>query len=91
MEKLKFFLDIGVGYDLDEHVFLWHPSNTIHQVDLHSRLVSHMYRTPDTRKTGTLEPYLWEGEISPKGEIVDYSPDVYEPELLCKTLEVIGN
>lgn len=92
------FLDLGLSYEYDEHFAISHPSNVIHQVDLHSQLLPYQIRAPDLSKTGILDDSLWEKpayvtdseaapvlESSPHGEVVDFTADIIEPEQLCKS------
>ncbi|CAL2029566.1 unnamed protein product [Caenorhabditis brenneri] len=85
----------GLSYEYDEHFAVLHPSNAIHQVDLHSQLLPYQIRTPDLSKTGILDDSLWEKpvfvseteespilESSPHGEIVEFTADIIEPEQL---------
>ncbi|CAD6194769.1 unnamed protein product [Caenorhabditis auriculariae] len=90
--------DFGLAYDYDEHSFLHHPSNQVHQVDVHSLLLPYQFRKPDLNKVGVLDPSLWERPIfvgdaveddaeedwqpSPYGQVVAYTPDAYVPEQL---------
>uniref|UniRef100_A0A1I7TKT0 LAM_G_DOMAIN domain-containing protein n=1 Tax=Caenorhabditis tropicalis TaxID=1561998 RepID=A0A1I7TKT0_9PELO len=87
--------DFGLSYEYDEHFSLLHPSNVIHQIDLHSQLLPYQIRAPDLSKTGILDDSLWEKPISvseseespiiessPHGEIVEFTADIIEPEQL---------
>ncbi|KAF1769079.1 hypothetical protein GCK72_000892 [Caenorhabditis remanei] len=88
--------DFGLSYEYDEHFAVLHPSNVIHQVDLHSQLLPYQIRAPDLSKSGILDDSLWEKpvftseteggtpilESSPHGDIVDFTADIIEPEQL---------
>ncbi|PIC49909.1 hypothetical protein B9Z55_001019 [Caenorhabditis nigoni] len=87
--------DFGLSYEYDEQFAVSHPSNLIHQVDIHSQLLQYQIRAPDLSKTGILDDSLWEKPIfgseseqspvlesSPHGEIVDFTADIIEPEQL---------
>ncbi|UMM11196.1 hypothetical protein L5515_000597 [Caenorhabditis briggsae] len=87
--------DFGLSYEYDEQFAVLHPSNLIHQVDIHSQLLQYQIRAPDLSKTGILDDSLWEKPIfgseseqspvlesSPHGEIVDFTADIIEPEQL---------
>ncbi|ULU10265.1 hypothetical protein L3Y34_014518 [Caenorhabditis briggsae] len=87
--------DFGLSYEYDEQFAVLHPSNLIHQVDIHSQLLQYQIHAPDLSKTGILDDSLWEKPIfgseseqspvlesSPHGEIVDFTADIIEPEQL---------
>ncbi|CAB3407445.1 unnamed protein product [Caenorhabditis bovis] len=83
--------DFGLSYEYDEHFAVNHPTNVIHQIDLHSQLLPYQFRDPDLTRTGILDDSLWATPVSagvvasPHGEIVDYTTDVIEPEQLLSS------
>ncbi|CAP24962.2 Protein CBR-BAM-2 [Caenorhabditis briggsae] len=97
------FSDFGLSYEYDEQFAVLHPSNLIHQVDIHSQLLQYQIHAPDLSKTGILDDSLWEKPIfgseseqspvlesSPHGEIVDFTADIIEPEQLCKSINILS-
>lgn len=90
--------DFGLGFDYDEHAFLLHPSNVVHQLDILTQLHPYQFREPDLSKTGNLDPSLWETpiaesfevipgelssvEVAKHGDLVDYTPELFVPEQL---------
>ncbi|PAV82093.1 hypothetical protein WR25_27003 [Diploscapter pachys] len=57
--------DFGLDYEFDEHSFLLHHSNRLHDFDVHDKILAYQFRNPEPSKTGTLDPSLWEKPLVP--------------------------